>query len=68
MTGMVIKHNDGSEDKITVPLGPGEKDQGEQFATSITATENYKMVTMYVAFKKPGGSLWVDDISLNLRD
>ncbi len=63
-----VIHQDGSKQHIVFPIQAGDIGSWEQKVTSFTASENYKLIVFSVVYKKPGGTLWVDDISLILRD
>ncbi len=63
-----VVHLGGSKQLIVFPILAGTIGSWEQKLTSFTASENYKLVVFSVVYKKPGGTLWVDDIILSLRD
>ncbi len=63
-----VIHQDGSKQHIVFPILGGAIGSWEQKVTSFTVTENYKLVVFSVVYKKPGGTLWVDDVILSLRD
>lgn len=61
---VLILHQDLSKDKEIIYLAPGDQSVWEQKTASFAATEDYQLIVVSVVYKKPAGTMWVDDISL----
>ncbi len=63
-----VIHQDLSNQHIVFPIHAGDLSVWEQKAINFVADENYQLIVFSVVYKKPGGTLWVDDVSLILQD
>ena len=63
-----VIHQDLSTDHIVFNIQSGDMSQWEEFLINFTASEDYQLIVVSVVYKKSGGTLWIDDISLILRD
>jgi len=66
---VIIKHQDGSNDVVTLGLLGSELSiWGARSKLNFTASEDYRQIVLQVIYTRPSGTAWVDDVSLSLRD